>query len=143
MNNPGKYIRKAFIDSLGSLNIPIYDTAIPNDIDTPKQYILLSSQTKNEKNRSKCDKMWSCSINIEIYNRSNRASVSTAILDDFEQQITDIITPDIRTNIDLSAAQLKVYYTYVDQPQDLPQWFGNETVSRRILRFRFDIGEAA
>jgi hypothetical protein len=141
MRNPNKYIRQAYITLLAGIGVPIWDTSVPNDVVVPAKYILLSSQTKNEINRTKCDKLWNFTLQVDIFSRGTRGYSAFSINDDIEELVTNIITPNVNTDIDLSTFNFKCYNTFTTQPTDISQQLPNETILHRVLRFRHIIGE--
>jgi len=140
LKNPNKYIRKKYIQLLSGIGVPLYDKNLPSDIDTPKTYVLIQTQTKTEVNRTKCDKLWRSDTTIDIYTRDKRGAANSAILDDLEESITAQIAPDVNTDIQFD--NFKTYNTFTSQPQDAPMQTPQETILHRVLRFQHIVGAA-
>lgn len=141
MNTPNKYIREQYLLLLQSAYLNAYDERVPIDVTPPNPYIIISTQTRVETNRNKCDRQWDVTTQVDLYYRQQRGVNNTAVLDDLEDLIIGLISPDVHTDIDLSP-YFVVYNTFVEQPIDIPQETQNETVLHRALRFRHIIGEA-
>lgn len=139
LQNPNKYIRKAYITALAGIGTPIWDKRIPADTPIPATYILIQNQTKTEIQRSKCDKAWNVTTVIDIYDRSQRGYADSSILDDIEEKITNILSPSVQT--DLLVPPFIIYNTFVESPVDLPQETPNETILHRVLRIRMILGQ--
>jgi len=141
LKNPNKYIRKTYLTLLAGIGVPIYDKRLPNDKGIPKTYVLIQNQTKTEVNRTKCDKMWNIITAIDIYTRANRGYADSAIVDDIEEQITNILSPGVNT--DISFDNFITYNTIVLQPVDAPMDTPMETILHRVLRIQHIIGASA
>lgn len=137
--NPNKYIRKAYLTALTNIGIPGWDKRIPADASIPATYYLIGQQTKTEIQRTKCDKAWNVTTVIDIYDRSNRGFADSAVIDDYEEAITNLLAPSVQT--DLPIEGFTVYNTIVESPIDLPQETVNETILHRVLRFRVIVGQ--
>lgn len=140
LKNPNKYIRKKYISLLAGIGVPVYDKNLPSDIDIPKTYILIQTQTKTETNRTKCDKLWKSDTTIDIYTRAIRGAANSAILDDLEELITDQIAPDVNTDIQFD--NFVTYNTFVQQTVDVNMQTPQETILHRVLRFQHILGAA-
>jgi hypothetical protein len=138
LQNPNKYIRKAFLLALANVGVQGWDKRIPANETIPQTYYLISNQTKTEIQRTKCDKAWQVVTTIDIFHRENRGFSDSAIVDDLEELITDALAPDVQT--DLAIPPFIVYNTFVESPVDLPQETINETVLHRALRIRITLG---
>jgi len=68
-NNPDKWIRKGFGDMIVNNNIStVWDMNVTGGI-YPKEYVLMSTQTKRGVQISKCGSQWDCTILIDIVTR--------------------------------------------------------------------------
>lgn len=65
--NPDKYIRQS-IKSLLSNSITVYDYTVGSD-SYPNNYLIISTQTKQEVTQSKCGAMWDCSVLLDLVSR--------------------------------------------------------------------------
>lgn len=143
MNNPNKYIRKAIITALAPLQISIYDKVVPKSVNpVPTKYIILNSTTKVENNRTKVDKMYDVAMQADLVYTQPQGYIDSAVIDDLEQSFLQAIAPEdnVRQDLDLSADNLKVYNTFVDDNQDIDIETPTQTILRRVIRFRFTIG---
>lgn len=141
MQNPDKFIRKAYLTLLTPIGLPIWDMQIPADVTVPSKYYLLQTQTKREKDRNKCDKLWDCTLSIDIYVRGTRGFADRSVIDDMEQAVTDLVQPDVQS--DIAIPPFVVYETIIEQPIDVNIQTPNETILHRVLRIRHFVGEAA
>lgn len=89
--NPNTSIRTALIAALTPIK-PTWVKKVPRNITTiPNQYILISSQTKDPTERSKCGFEWLCTVNIEMINLNTSGYANPIKNDEVEAQIFDAI----------------------------------------------------
>lgn len=139
LRNPNKYIRAKYMLLLANIGVPVFDKRLPVGLEIPATYILIQNQTKTETNRTKCDKLWKSDTTIDIYSRAILGTADSAILDDLEQSITDVLAPDVNTDIQFD--NFITYNTFVQQPQDAPMETPQETILHRVLRIQHILGE--
>lgn len=134
---PDKYIRLAIINlATGVIDTPIYETVIPKSvIPTPLTYILLSTQSKQQKNTSKCGHNWQCSIVLDICSNNQQGYSSKAVVEDIEQQLSDLI--DLSGRNDIAIPPFTVLNTQMLDSHDMSYETPTLTVSRKIVRYQF------
>jgi hypothetical protein len=99
--NPDKYIRKAVFDLVNGIvvngkTINCFDTRVTGNA-AADQYVLLTAQTKEVDKSTKCGYDWITSLLIEIYTKTsaNGNSGSRLLLNDIEQAIYTLLSPEI------------------------------------------------
>jgi len=99
--NPDKYIRKAVTDLVNGIivsgkQIFSFDSRLAGN-STLKEYILLSSQTKEVDKATKCGYRWETSLLIEIFTKTSSAgnAGSRVLVNDIEQAMLDLLSPKI------------------------------------------------
>jgi hypothetical protein len=99
--NPDKFIRKSVHDLINGIvvsgkQIFSYDSRLSGN-STLKEYVLLSSQTKEVDKATKCAYRWETSLLIEIFTKTSSAgnSGSRLLLNDIEQAMLDLLNPKI------------------------------------------------
>jgi hypothetical protein len=140
LKNPNKYIKAKYLTLLAGIGFPVFDKRLPIGLSIPQTYALIQSQSKTETNRTKCDKLWRSETTIDIYTRALRGTADSSILDDVEESITDVLAPDVQTDIQFD--NFKTYNTFIMQPQDAPIDTPTETILHRVLRFQHIVGAA-
>lgn len=101
MVNPDKYIRKAYVDMCSAF-APSWEGGIPKTVNPlPATYILITNQTRNETEVSKgvedeanSQREWLCTITIDINHVQPLGYFGSAIVDDIEEQIMNILASD-------------------------------------------------
>ena len=89
MINPNKYIRKAIKEAIGT-SYKVYDTRVPNS-NTEKLYCILSTQSKDYLNPTKCGFRWDAEILLDlvcIYPSKGNTGSRVAV-DDMENDISN------------------------------------------------------
>ncbi len=121
--NPNKYLRSEILRVLSGVGVTVYDKGVPLDTTGIMEYILITSQTKNQFEDSKTCYNWQVSANIDInfvdplgYNRSE-------LVDDLESEI-DVLLRGIVGLYDITTFS-----------NDLTYDTKTHTVNRRVLTF--------
>jgi hypothetical protein len=97
--NPDRYIRKAVHEKINGI---IVSTKLINSFDSralnaPKEYVLLTTQSKEVEKANKCSYRWESSLLIEIYTKSTSSgnTGSRLLLNDIEQAIYTLLIPKL------------------------------------------------
>lgn len=85
MVNPNKYIRQAIIQALSPR--AAYYKRVPKTIDPGNDYIVISAQTKRQRDKTRCGYEWSCIVTVNIYLTSVVGMPPTTTLDDVEEDV--------------------------------------------------------
>lgn len=134
MENPNKYIRKYFYDTLNGMvvqgqTVKVYDSHSPNNDNV---LVILSTQTGSNDWQSKCSVDKNRDINLDVIVRKKGNVGSRAMLDDIIEEIMS------RTQ-KIEIENFKVQYFNVTFPNDLPTSTTTETIYRQIINFNFNI----
>lgn len=134
MENPNKYIRKYFYETLNGIvvngqSVKVYDSHTPNN---DNFLIILSTQTGSEDWQSKCSVDKNRSINLDVIVRKSGNVGSRAMLDDIVEQILS------RTK-EIQIENFNVQYWNVTMPTDLTTSTSTETIYRQIINYNFNI----
>lgn len=134
MENPNKYIRKYFYETLNGIVVQgqtfkVYDSHTPNN---DNFLIILSTQTGSEDWRDKCSIDKNRSINLDVIVRKSGNVGSRAMLDDIVEQIL------VRTK-EIQIENFKVQHWQVTLPTDLSISTTTETIYRQIINYNFNI----
>ncbi len=134
MENPNKYIRKYFYETLNGIvvqgqTVKVYDSHTPNN---DNFLIILSTQTGSEDWRDKCSIDKNRSINLDVIVRKVGNIGSRAMLDDIVEQIL------LRTK-EIQIENFKVQHWQVTLPTDLSISTTTETIYRQIINYNFNI----
>lgn len=92
--NPNKYIRQAYINGLQGI-APIWEKKVPKNATVPNKYFLISTQTRRETERKKCDYEWMCSIVIECISIQALGFGNSEPIDDLEESLISFVDSDI------------------------------------------------
>ncbi len=141
---PDKWIRKAITDAFnGSVvdgqTINAYDTNITNDgnTDTPRNYVLMTTQSNEVDKADKCEHFWDSYILLDIittYKRKgNQGSrlLADNILDELREALVDL-------QLD-AASGLEIINQRMSFPSDLHATNGGEIIYRKFLRLNLYI----
>lgn len=103
--NPDKYIRLAYKNALNSFapGVPIWEKRVPIGTTPPPLYYLISTQTKNETERSKDGYEWMCSIVIECVSIQGAGNASSIPINDLEEKLLSAV----ETGIEVSGFDVK------------------------------------
>lgn len=131
MKRPDKYIRKAYVD-LCKQFIPTWEAGIPiTVIPIPNIYGLVTNQTLNEYERNKDGHEWLCSITVDLNSVQPKGNYGSAILDDIEEKITNVIESDM-----LVVPGFIVKETTFIQSQPLVDTTSTQTITRKIFTYQ-------
>lgn len=139
---PDKYIRKSYVSLLsalviGSVPVPVYDKLVPKSvIPVPAYRVIINSQTKTQANTSKAGHDWTCTIELDIIAEFSLGNANSALVDDIEQQINDLI--DIQEDID--CPPFTVWNTTVSNPAIITMETKAVSIIRKILRVTHTLG---
>lgn len=146
MVNPDKYIRAKYIALLstvttpngsGVLPVPVYDMMVPLSVmPIPAIRIVITTQTKAQANTTKCGHDWTCSISMDIINEEQLGFANTAILDNIEEQISDLI--DLNDG-DIDLSPFMCYNTQTHTPTDLSYKTQTKSIGRKVLRYEHQV----
>lgn len=144
---PDKYIRAKYISLLstvttggasGVIPVPVFDMLVPKSTTPiPGIRIVITSQTKSQADTTKCGHNWLCSISLDIINEQYLGFASTVILDDIEEQISNLI--DLQ-GADVDFTPFICYNTHVGTPVDMSYQTATQSIGRKVLRYEHLIG---
>jgi len=138
---PDKYIRKAVFSAVNKLvvdtfTIPAFDSRVSGNI-IPQHYILLTTQTSQVNQMTKCGDVWESSILIDVVttysstgNPGNRA-LSENILDAVRSATNNLV-------LDVSSG-LVIQKQTQDFPNDIVTITENENIFRKLMRLELTI----
>jgi hypothetical protein len=134
MRNPDKWIRKAFADLIVDNNITtVWDMNVTTN-GYPKEYIILSSQSKSENVLNKCGSIWDCTILIDIVTRYNGAGNTGSRLrvNDIEDELLLAVE-----NISIEGFTKQNFYLESSDSQDSSD--NTQNIYRQLLRYRMTL----
>jgi hypothetical protein len=138
---PDKHIRKAVYDAVNNivvdtLTIPAYDSRVPGNV-IPQHFILMTTQTNQVNQMTKCGDVWESSILIDIVTTYNGSGNTGSRL------LADNILDAVRNatkNLVLSASSgLVIQKQTQDFPNDIVTITSNENIFRKLMRLEFTI----
>ena len=138
---PDKYIRQAVFNAVNNvvvntLTIPAFDTRVSGNI-IPEHYILLSTQTSQVNQMTKCGDVWESSILIDVvttYDGSGNTGsrlLSENILDAVRSATNNLV-------LDVSSG-LVIQKQTQDFPNDIVTITENENIFRKLMRLELTI----
>ena len=138
---PDKYIRKAVFDAINNivvdtLTIPAYDSRVSGNV-IPQHFILMTTQTNQVNQMTKCGDVWESSILIDIvttYDGSGNTGsrlLSDNILDAVRNATNNLV-------LDVSSG-LVVQKQIQDFPNDIVTITENENIFRKLMRLELTI----
>ena len=138
---PDKYIRKAVFDAVNNivvdtLTIPAYDSRVSGNV-IPQHFILMTTQTNQVNQMTKCGDVWESSILIDIvttYDGSGNTGsrlLSDNILDAVRNATNNLV-------LDVSSG-LVVQKQIQDFPNDIVTITENENIFRKLMRLELTI----
>mgnify|MGYP003503895047 CR=1 FL=1 len=137
MQSPDKWIRKYFDTTLSNmvvnnLSVPVYDYRAKNS--APNQYVLLSTQRKDENHNTKCYIGYECEILLDIVTifQTTGNTGSRLLADDIESEILT------RTN-NISIENFTLISAKKTFPNDLVLTTDTEIIFRKFIRFNLKI----
>ena len=138
---PDKYIRKAVFDAVNNLvvdtlTIPAFDSRVSGNV-IPQHFILMTTQTNQVNQMTKCGDVWESSILIDIvttYDGSGNPGsrlLSDNILDAVRNATNNLV-------LDVSSG-LVVQKQIQDFPNDIVTITENENIFRKLMRLELTI----
>lgn len=136
MKNPDKWIRKGIIGVLG-INTPyrVYDMRVSGN-NVPNNYIILSTQTKQEGMENKCGNGWDCTILIDIVTRFMGTSNpgNREVVNDIEEYV-------IQQMEGFSAEGFSLFSVEMESSTSLDTLTDTQNVFRQLVRYRILLNE--
>ena len=138
---PDKYIRKAVFDAVNNLvvdtlTIPAFDSRVSGNV-IPDHFILMTTQTSQVNQLTKCGDVWESSILIDVVttysstgNPGNRL-LSENILDAVRSATNNLV-------LDVSSG-LVIQKQTQDFPNDIVTITENENIFRKLMRLELTI----
>jgi hypothetical protein len=138
---PDKYVRKAVFDAVNNLvvdtlTIPAFDSRVSGNV-IPQHFILMTTQTNQVNQMTKCGDVWESSILIDIvttYDGSGNPGsrlLSDNILDAVRNATNNLV-------LDVSSG-LVVQKQIQDFPNDIVTITENENIFRKLMRLELTI----
>tara|TARA_R110001599_G_scaffold5376_1_gene27340 strand:- start:81 stop:515 length:435 start_codon:yes stop_codon:yes gene_type:complete len=138
---PDKYIRKAVFDAVNNLvvdtlTIPAYDSRVSGNV-IPQHFILMTTQTNQVNQMTKCGDVWESSILIDIVTTyDGSGNTGSRLLSD---NILDAVR-NATNNLVLDVASgLVVQKQIQDFPNDIVTITENENIFRKLMRLELTI----
>ena len=138
---PDKYIRKAVFDAVNNLvvdtlTIPAYDSRVSGNV-IPQHFILMTTQTNQVNQMTKCGDVWESSILIDIVTTyDGSGNPGSRLLSD---NILDAVR-NATNNLVLDVASgLVVQKQIQDFPNDIVTITENENIFRKLMRLELTI----
>lgn len=125
--NPNKFIRKAIYDLINPV-YPCYDMQVTGKLN-PTQYVIISTQDKDDINPNKCGHRWEVATLIDmvcIYNGAGNTG-SRVANDDMESAIRTLLE-----NITITG--YNVLIQNFEYPSNLDSSTATQTVYRNLMR---------
>ena len=138
---PDKYIRKAVFDAVNNivvdtLTIPAYDSRVSGNV-IPQHFILMTTQTNQVNQMTKCGDVWESSILIDIVTTYDGSGNTGSRL------LADNILNNVRSYTNnltlLPSSGLVVQKQTQDFPNDIVTITDNENVFRKLMRLELTI----
>jgi hypothetical protein len=146
MKNPDKVVRAKYISLFSSITtpngsgvqtVPVFDMLVPRSVNPiPKIRIVITSQTKVQANTSKCGHDWGCTIAMDVISEQELGFANTAILDDIEEQISNLI--DLQTG-DVDFSPFICYNTKTLTPTDMSYTTPTKSIGRKVVRYEHQL----
>lgn len=138
---PDKYVRKAVFDAVNNLvvdtlTIPAFDSRVSGNV-IPQHFILMTTQTNQVNQMTKCGDVWESSILIDIvttYDGSGNPGsrlLSDNILNAVRNATNNLV-------LDVSSG-LVVQKQIQDFPNDIVTITENENIFRKLMRLELTI----
>ena len=138
---PDKYIRKAVFNAINNLvvdtlTIPAFDSRVSGNV-IPQHFILMTTQTNQVNQMTKCGDVWESSILLDIvttYDGSGNPGsrlLSDNILDAVRNATNNLV-------LDVSSG-LVVQKQIQDFPNDIVTITENENIFRKLMRLELTI----
>ena len=138
---PDKYIRKAVFDAVNNivvdtLTIPAYDSRVSGNV-IPQHFILMTTQTNQVNQMTKCGDVYESSILIDIVTTyDGSGNTGSRLLSD---NILDAVR-NATNNLVLDVASgLVIQKQIQDFPNDIVTVTENENIFRKLMRLELTI----
>ena len=138
---PNKYIRKAVFNAVNNivvdtLTIPAFDSRVSGNV-IPQHFILMTTQTNQVNQMTKCGDVWESSILIDIVTTyDGSGNTGSRLLSD---NILDAVR-NATNNLVLDVASgLVVQKQIQDFPNDIVTITENENIFRKLMRLELTI----
>lgn len=137
---PDHHVRKAVSDALSGLsvqghNIPTFDTRTNNS--DPSYYVLMTTQTNNERKDNKCAPRWSSSILLDIVTRYEGSGNMGSRL------LADLIANEVLKRVDgltlETSSGLLIKRQTVNLPNDITTLTSTTNIYRKLIRIEMII----
>lgn len=139
MKNPNKALRIAYITALSGISVPVWDRRIPKDIAEPETYVLITSQTATDVNRTKCgNNANDCTILLQTIHKNDQGYADSAVVDDIHSEIIPIVNRI--GGLAVSGFKMMDTEMELNSVEDAFE-FNTQTVIRGLLRFRHVLTE--
>ena len=138
---PDKYVRKAVYDAVNNilvdtLTIPAYDSRVSGNV-IPQHFILLTTQTSQVNQMTKCGDVWESSILVDIVTTYDGTGNPGDRL--LSENILDAVR-NATNNLVLDAASgLVIQKQIQDFPNDIVTITENENIFRKLMRLELTI----
>jgi len=137
---PDKYIRKAISTALTGLNVDgndivTYDTNTTGS--NPYFYILMTTQTNNELDGSKCGKRWFSSILLDIVTRyDGSGNTGSRLLADNIAEAARLLIKDLVLEV---GSGLVITQRTLNFPNDISTKTDTTNIFRKFIRLELEI----
>ena len=138
---PDKYIRKAIFNAVNNivvdtLTIPAYDSRVSGNV-IPQHFILMTTQTNQVNQMTKCGDVWESSILIDIVTTyDGSGNTGSRLLAD---NILDAVRSATNNLVLDVASGLVVQKQIQDFPNDIVTITENENIFRKLMRIELTI----
>ena len=138
---PDKYIRKAIFNAVNNivvdtLTIPAYDSRVSGNV-IPQHFILMTTQTSQVNQMTKCGDVWESSILIDIVTTyDGSGNTGSRLLAD---NILDAVRSATNNLVLDVASGLVVQKQIQDFPNDIVTITENENIFRKLMRIELTI----
>ena len=138
---PDKYIRQAVFNAVNNvvvntLTIPAFDTRVSGNI-IPEHYILLSTQTSQVNQMTKCGDVWESSILIDVVTTYDGSGNTGSRL--LAEDIMNTVRYSVNNISLLPSSGLVIQKQTQDFPNDIVTITENENIFRKLLRLELTI----
>lgn len=134
MINPNKHIRKAIVDSLLP-NTRVFYKRVPKDIETPREYVIMNSQSKRMAFNAKGCYEWICTINLDCWVHTVQGMPPSVVIDDLEEIVLNAMS-----GLEVGGGFTTKYVNLIDQ-NDLSIETDSESIERRVLIYELWINK--
>ena len=138
---PDKYVRKAVYDAVNNivvdtLTIPAYDSRVSGNV-IPQHFILLTTQTSQVNQMTKCGDVWESSILVDIVTTYDGPGNPGDRL--LSENILDAVRNATNNLVLEVASGLVVQKQIQDFPNDIVTITDNENIFRKLMRLELTI----